>query len=215
MARGFTLIELMIAMVIMLVFTMVTVEISANVFNSNTRSIQMIQLSNEMRSAIQVISRDIRRAGYNDDALAGLMATQAINSGVTMGAPDVNGIANCLRVQYDDLEGDQQQVVYRLRVVNLVGRVSAHYEADASCDTALDDDDWVDISDPLLTHVSALEFGLSSHLTDISENTSNGNMIRVGVEQISITISATLRNDATVVRSISNEVQIRNQYLTV
>lgn len=213
--RGFTLVELMISLTIMLIVALVTVQISANVFRTNTESIHMTQLSQEMRSAIQLISRDIRRAGYNDDALAGFLSTQAISSGVTMGNLDEDNIANCLRVQYDDLDGSAKNVVYRLRVVNEVGRISAHFGNTAHCETTLDDNGWVDISDPILSHISGLEFILNNHLTDIAENTSNGNTIQVGVEQISIIISANLRSNETVNRSIVNEVQIRNQYLRV
>jgi prepilin-type N-terminal cleavage/methylation domain-containing protein len=213
--RGFTLVELMISLTIMLIVAMVTVQISANVFRTNTESIHMIQLSQEMRSAIQLISRDIRRAGYNDDALASFLSTQAISSGVTMGALDDNNIANCLRVQYDDLDGGAKNVVYRLRVVTEVGRISAHFDDTATCDTAITDNGWVDISDPILSHISELEFVLDNHLTDIAENTDNGNTIQVGVEQISIIISANLRSNEAVNRSIVNEVQIRNQYLKV
>ena len=213
--RGFTLVELMIAMTIMLIVSVVSVQISANVFRTNTESIHMIQLSQEMRSAIQLISRDIRRAGYNDDSLAGYLTTQAISSGITMGDRDANNIANCLRVQYDDLDGNAKNVVYRLRVVSDVGRVSANFSAGATCATSITDSAWVDISDPILSHISALEFVLDNHLINIAKNTNTGNTIQVGVEKISIIISATLRGNATVNRSITNEVQIRNQYLTV
>lgn len=214
-AKGFTLVELMIAMVIMLVVTLATVQISANVFSTNTEAVHMIQLSQEMRSVIQLISRDIRRAGYNDDSLAGFLATQAINSGVTMGDLDENNVANCLRIQYDDLDGVAKNAVYRLRVVSEVGRVSANFGAAATCDTAITDANWVDISDPILSHISGVEFVLDNNLIDIAENLSNGNTIQVGVEQISVIISATLRSNPTVTRSITNEVQIRNQFLTV
>jgi prepilin peptidase dependent protein B len=214
-ARGFSLVELMIAMVIMLIVAVVTVQIAANVFRTNTESIHMIQLSQEMRSAIQLISRDIRRSGYNDDSLASFLSTQAISSGISMGDLDTNGTANCLQVRYDDLDGNAKNAVYRLRIVNAIGRISAHFGADATCDTLIADTGWVDISDPILTHISGLEFVLDNHLTDIAENMSNGNTIQVGVEQISIIINATLRSNETVTRSITNEVQIRNQYLTV
>lgn len=214
-ARGVTLIELMIALTIMLVVALVTVQVSANVFRTNTESIQMIQLTQEMRSAIQLVSRDIRRAGYNDDSLASFLSTQAISSGITMGDLDADGVANCLQVRYDDLEGTAKSVVYRLRVVNTVGRLSAHFGATATCDTLISNSGWVDISDPVLSDISGLQFVLDNSLTDIAENLSNGNTIQVGVEQISIVISATLRSNEAVNRSITNEVQIRNQYLRV
>jgi len=214
-ARGFTLIELMIAMVIALMFTVITVKLVANMFRTNTESIHMIQLSQEMRSAIQLISRDIRRSGYNHDSLASLLSTQAINSGVTMGNLDANNVANCLQVMYDDLDGNAKNVVYRLRVISAVGRISIHFGAGASCDTPVADAAWVDISDPILTHVMGLEFALDNHLTDIAENLNSGNTIQVGTEQISITIIARLRINTDVTRSITNEVQVRNHYLRV
>ena len=102
-----------------------------------------------------------------------------------------------------------------MRVVSEIGRVSAHFDSSATCDTALTDTDWVDISDPILTNVSGLDFMLENQLTDIAENLNTGNTIQVGLEQISIVISATLRINTTVARSIANEVQIRNQYLRV
>jgi len=212
---GFTLIELMVSLVIVLIIATVTIKIEANVFESNGRSINMIQLTQQMRSAIQLVSRDIRRAGYNDDALASFLSTQAVSSGVTMGALDANGKANCLQVSYDDLDGTAKNVVYRLRVVSEVGRIAANFGAAATCDTAIADAGWVDITDPLLVSVTSLDFVHNNQLTDIAENLSDGNTIQVGLEQISVTINASLRGNNNVTRSITNEVQIRNQYLTV
>lgn len=214
-ARGFTLVELMVAMVIMLILAVATVKIEAVMFRTNTEAIHMIQLSQEMRAAIQLIARDIRRSGYNDDSLASFLTTQAIDSGVTMGDLDANDNASCLQVRYDDLVGNAKNVVYRLRVISAVGRVSAHFAADATCDTTVTDAGWVDISDPIITHVLGLEFVLNDQLTDIAENLNTGNTIQVGVEQISITINARLRTNTAVTRSITNEVQLRNQYLRV
>ena len=231
-ARGFTIIELMISMVIMLIVAVATVQIAANVFQSNTQSIHMIQLSQEMRSTIQLISRDIRRAGYNDDALAGFLSTQAIGSGVTMGSVNPYGDIDCLQVQYDELDGSARNTVYRARSYAIsngvvssevsavfdsseVGAISAHFSDTTTCASSLTDSGWINISDPLLTDVAGLGFILNDQLTDIAENMSNGNTIQVGVEEVNITISASLRSNNAVTRSITNEVQIRNQYLRV
>ena len=43
-AKGFTMIELMISMVIMLIVTLATVQMSANVFRSNSEAIHMTHL---------------------------------------------------------------------------------------------------------------------------------------------------------------------------
>ena len=213
--RGFTLIELMVSLAILMFIAMVIVFVASSVFRSNAQSIQMIQLSQEMRSSIQLISRDIRRSGYNDDALSGFLTTESIDSGVTMGDLDVNGVADCLQVRYEDLDGLSRNAVYRLRVISSIGRVSAHFGASATCATALDDNDWSDVSDPVLTHVSALDFVLEDQLTEIAESLSTGNTIMVGLEQVNIVISANLRGDPSVNRSVITEVQLRNQYLVV
>jgi prepilin-type N-terminal cleavage/methylation domain-containing protein len=214
-AQGFTLVELMVSLVIVLIVATVTIKIEANVFESNGRSINMIQLTQQMRSAIQLISRDIRRAGYNDDALARFLSTQGISSGIAMGTLDANGNANCLQVSYDDLDGNARNVVYRLRVVDAVGRIAANFAASATCDTSIGDTGWKDITDPLLVTITGLEFTRNDQLTDVAENLSNGHTIQVGLEEIRITINASLRGNNNVSRSIVNEVQIRNQYLTV
>ena len=104
----------MVAMVIMLILAVATVKIEATMFRTNTEAIHMIQLSQEMRAAIQLIARDVRRSGYNDDALSSFLATQAIGSGVTMGDLDANDNASCLQVRYDDLDGNAKNAVYRL-----------------------------------------------------------------------------------------------------
>jgi prepilin peptidase dependent protein B len=220
LSRGFTLIELMIALTIMLVASMVAVKLSANVFSTNAQLIHMTQLTSEMRSTMQIISRDVRRAGYDSDALAGFLTTEEVSSGVTMGDDlddtDDDYVTDCLSVTYDDISsGNEVNAVYRLRTISGVGRVSVHYGDSTSCDTLITDGDWVDMSDPLLTNITALQFVHNEDLTDIAENLNNGHMIQVGLEQVSITISATLRDRATVNRSITNEVQIRNQFVRI
>ncbi|MGA9572896.1 MAG: prepilin-type N-terminal cleavage/methylation domain-containing protein [Lysobacterales bacterium] len=218
-SKGFTLVELMIALAISLVVSLATVKLSANVFSSNTQLIHMTQLTAELRSAMQIISRDVRRAGYDADALAGFLSTQAIMSGITVGDVDANGTADCLLVNYDDISEERSDqvanVVYRLRTIAGVGRISVHYGENSSCDTSITDAGWTDMSDPLLMNITALQFVHNDSLTDIAENLSNGHMIQVGVEQVSITISAALIANATISRSITDEVQIRNQYLRV
>jgi len=214
-APGFTIIELLIALFVTMVISLITAKFSVNVFRSNTESVLMIQLSQEMRSAIQLISRDIRRSGYEDDALARYLATQEVDSGVSLGTIDANGTTDCVQLAYEDLGGTNVSAVYRRRVVAEIGRVAANFQAGASCDTSLDDAGWVDVTDPLLTHVQSLEFRHFDSLTDIAENSGTGNVIQVGIESIFISISAELTVNNSIARTITNRVQLRNQLLKV
>ncbi|MBT8061039.1 MAG: prepilin-type N-terminal cleavage/methylation domain-containing protein, partial [Gammaproteobacteria bacterium] len=47
--RGFTLIELMISMLIMIIVSFITIYLAAGVFQANSWSIHMIQLTQELR----------------------------------------------------------------------------------------------------------------------------------------------------------------------
>lgn len=214
-SHGFTMVELMIAMVIAIAVTLMTVSMSSSVFSANTEAVHMVQLTQQVRSAMQLISRDIRRAGYEDDVLSRFLSNQEVSSGVTMGPLDEQDSANCLQVEYEDLDGTAVNSVYRLRVVQTVGRIAANFDADATCATSILADGWVDITDPLLTDVDSLVFVRSEQLTDIAENQDTGNVIQVGVQQISILINASMRENAAIQRVIVNEVQLRNETLTV
>lgn len=212
---GFSIIELMIAMLITVVIALITTSFAANVFRSNTESVMMIQLSQEMRSAIQLISRDIRRSGYDDDVLARYLTTEPISSGVTLGPVNASNVATCLQVSYDNLTGTPIHAVYRWRMLSGVGRVAANFKTSATCATELSDSGWLDITDPLLVNVQSLEFTLHTSLADIVENSNTGNVIQVGIEAVGIVLSASLKENDTVSRTISNGVQLRNQFLTV
>ena len=212
---GFTIIELLLVVVLGLVLSAAAVDFSANMFSSNTKSIMMIQMSEEMRSAMQLISRDIRRSGYNGDALGRFLATETIGSGITLGPLDEYDNATCLEVNYENLQGDPVNAVYRMRTVDDIGRVAANFDADASCETDLDDNGWVDLTDSTLIDVRSVRFKHEANFTDIAENSSTGNVVQVEVEAINITISARLKEDETVSRGITDTVQLKNQSITV
>ncbi len=62
--HGFTLIELMISLLIGLLLMLGLTTFLANGITSNNQILQAIQLNQEMRAIMTLISRDLRRAGY-------------------------------------------------------------------------------------------------------------------------------------------------------
>lgn len=79
---GFTLIELMIAMIISLIVVGATITMFVLILKSNTDNLKMIRLTQEMRSVMSLITRDIRRTGYwnNDVATNPYLASWAANN---------------------------------------------------------------------------------------------------------------------------------------
>ena len=63
--KGFTLLELMVAGLISLIVTSGMVILMASTLGTGTQAIKMTQLSAEMRTAMQIMTRELRRANYH------------------------------------------------------------------------------------------------------------------------------------------------------
>ena len=66
--RGFTLIELMISIVIGLIILAAVVGMFVTLIKSDNDNLKSIRLNQELRAAMSLITRDIRRAGANQNA---------------------------------------------------------------------------------------------------------------------------------------------------
>ena len=60
--KGVTLVEAMISLSLSLIVTMGMVALMANSLGTANRIIQMSQLTDEMRNALSIMTRDVRRA---------------------------------------------------------------------------------------------------------------------------------------------------------
>lgn len=69
-AAGFSLIELMIALAAGLVVSTAAVAFLMSSFKSNAEYVQSTRLTQELRNTLDLLVRDLQRAGYDDDALA-------------------------------------------------------------------------------------------------------------------------------------------------
>lgn len=76
---GFSLVELMIAMAIGLVVIGSVLAFTQSSLTANTEYVQATRLSQELRNNMDVISRDLRRAGY-DENVASYTAASSISS---------------------------------------------------------------------------------------------------------------------------------------
>ena len=66
---GVSLMEVLVAMSISLVVTAAMIGLMANSLATTTRIIQMTKLSDSMRVALQMMSRDVRRSSYNANSM--------------------------------------------------------------------------------------------------------------------------------------------------
>lgn len=72
--RGFSLVELMVALVAGLIVSAAALSFFFSSMVSNGKYVQSTRVTQELRNSLDLISRDLRRAGYDQNAL-GLLAT--------------------------------------------------------------------------------------------------------------------------------------------
>lgn len=66
---GFSLIELMVALVVGLVVSGAVLAFTASSMKSNSDYMLSMRLTQELRNSMDLVTRDLRRAGYDEDAL--------------------------------------------------------------------------------------------------------------------------------------------------
>ena len=102
--KGFTLLELMVAGLISLIVTSGMVILMASTLGTGTQAIKMTQLSAEMRTAMQIMTRELRRANYHSSYAncfgdTDCLVTQSVDSKVS--EININGAGNCFWFFYD------------------------------------------------------------------------------------------------------------------
>lgn len=68
-AGGFTLVEMMVALVAGLIVSAAVVAFMLSSMKSNGEYVQSTRLTQELRNTLDLVTRDLSRAGYNDSAL--------------------------------------------------------------------------------------------------------------------------------------------------
>ena len=116
--RGFSLVELMMALVVGMILAGALITFMIASFESNSDFMRATRLAQELRFAMDFVSSELRRAGYDEDALSYAMqgATGAATSDFApmLFIPDVDGDGvdddACIIYAYDRSTGDAGRV---------------------------------------------------------------------------------------------------------
>lgn len=171
--RGMTLIETMVALAIGLVVTLAMVAMMANTLGTGTRTIEMSHLQQEMRAAMQMVSRDVRRAAYNAEAIKCFgnfdCATDGTFPNGLTGDITLNADNDCFIFEMDrDHDGDPTDDSpggFRLRTAGGIGRIQMWTgTADTTCTST--NAAWVDVTDSDLVDVDEFLVCLEIDPTD-------------------------------------------------
>lgn len=111
-ARGFSLIELMVALVIGLIVIGAVLALIMSIIRSNNETIQSTRLTQELRATMGVIATDLRRARGVEDPF------QMTGPGLNPYALVFTDTANCVRYSYFDRADGANRYFHTISLAN-------------------------------------------------------------------------------------------------
>jgi len=103
-ARGFSLVELMVALVVGLIVVGAVLALVASIMKSNRQTLQSTRLNQELRATVAVIANDLRRARSVTDPLTSAKTGNPYSDVDT-------GTASCVIFAYDGAAGGAWHVI--------------------------------------------------------------------------------------------------------
>jgi Tfp pilus assembly protein PilW len=213
--KGMTLMELLVAGTISVIVSSGMIILMASTLGTGTETIKMTKLSSEMRAALQIMTRELRRANYHASFTScfgdiNCLATLGIAGEVT--EININGTNDCFWFWYDrpqrcptssctaaQLAAAQTAITaetvagFRRTVTDPGGigviQMTTTGTSAANCPTA----GWADITNPELIDITA--FNVNDAVTNFASYTYTVNGTQ-SIERVGVTMSGKLKNDA-------------------
>lgn len=228
--RGFGLVELMVSIVIGLIALAGITSLVVATMRANTDNLGMTRLTQDMRAVMQLVTRDLRRAAYDQNAIRDFGSGNQTSNDFSQlrvfdsGGNEIDltdtGIAEtnpapCVLFSYDsDGDGDAQPGEFRGFKLdansNTIKAKISGSAADANCDDGTGA--WEELTDAAAVRID--EFGISTMNgapIPVFSDTA-GNPI-LTVRRLVISMDAGLVNDESVQRSMRETIRVRNDLL--
>lgn len=224
---GVSLLELMIGLALSAVVTATMVALMANSMGTATRIIEMSQLSDELRNAMSMMTRDMRRANYSAHSLFCYGNSTCGESGGS--APQVGDIYNdtdrdCLSFTLDrnsDGNAANDSVAgFQRTVRNNIGVIEMWTGTDASANPCENGQgsDWIELTDPSAVNVTVFEIvddGSFSETFEDGEATAFTNRQRmVQIRLVGNLVMEEAAGREIVEREVTDIIYARNDFLS-
>lgn len=228
---GMTLLELLVAGVISLIAMSGMIILMANTLGTGTQTIKMTRLSQEMRTAMQIMTRELRRANYHSGYAAcfGNINCRADLGITTRVLPvTINNAGTCFWFWYDrpqDPDGTQlavtgeQVAAFRMRDnANGVGVIEMSVVQTGQPNCAGTDGTWQPITDPDVYDITGFSVTSGQFTTAVNSVAS------LVTDQIGIAMTARMASNASLPSwmqgnaapefSLQNFIRVRNDIPT-
>jgi hypothetical protein len=226
---GASLMEVLVAMSISLVVTASMIALMVNSLSSTARIIQMTKLSDDMRVALQMMSRDVRRSSYNVNSMR-CYANENCNTDsslVAVGDITINGSNDCLVFltdrEHDDYDSTMSAGGFRRAMVDLdddgtadVGVIemwTGSGDPAGICDDEPGAAGWVEVTDPKSTDIFAFSIDDDLSYTQVVKDDGAGNTVSQRVRKVRMALQGRLVFDGTIQRQMGDVISVRNDLL--
>ena len=216
--RGMTLMELIISLALSVVVTSAMVMLMANSLGATSRIVLMTELTDQLRNAMRMMTRDVRRANYtvnsafcygNSDCGEDGSADQYSDIDVTDGSCFMFGLDR----NFDGDATDDDAGAFRHRQTSGVGRIEMWVgDNDPDC-SAANDADWVPVTDPDFVDITAFNVNDAESFSE-SATDSSGVTITQRARQIQVQIEGRLIRDNRITRRMEDVIKVRNDFVS-
>lgn len=207
--RGFTLIELMIALAVSSLLFLALIAVFVANISHYQKSINVNRLNSQLEAIVDLMANDIRRAGYWSNASNDIGTDQNNNPFMASGA-DITISGSCILFSYDhDSNGslasvsssvDDERYGFRLN-----GNAIQARPPGASFSCAAASNAWETITDTNIISITALSFTLNT-----TPLTTGPGSRGVTLRSVDISITGQLVSDATITNTLTAHVRVRN-----
>ena len=217
---GFSLMEGTLGMTISLVVTAAMVAMMANSLGNTSRIVNMTKLSDDLRTTMQLMTRDVRRTSYNANALLCYGNDNCFTDGsVTLpGDIDISDDNSCFTFELDrDHDGDSTENAvggFRRIEDGGIGVIQMWIGGDNDTPDCDDDSDlWVEITNPDSMDIAAFSVDDDLSYTETIFDDGAGNTISQKVRKLRLNVEGQLVTDDDVRREIEDIISVRNDLL--
>lgn len=227
--RGVSIIELLVGIAVGMIVLTGAVKLMSDTLGSNRRLVLETRVNQDLRAAADLIVRDLRRAGYWENAVSGVFSTTESAAAAPNPYRAIDLASNVIKYSFDR-DGNNtvdagEWAGYRLNNGVLEFLVSR----DATSDT----DAWQPVTDPKVVRITALEiaplatprlvelYTYCACLTKLTctaadfqgSGTHVASRPRLTIRQFDIGLAGEATHDPSVRREIRQSVRVRNDRL--
>ena len=216
---GATLMEVLVAMSISLVVTAAMIAMMANSLGTTARIVKMTKLSDDMRVALQMMSRDVRRSSYNANSMFCYANEDCASDGAITAAADITiDGSTCFTFLMDrDHDGDSTEDNaggFRHVTAGGVGVIEM-WTGDASpdCSSAAGAAGWVQITNPENMDIFAFSVDDNLSYTQVIKDDGVNPTVSQKIRKIRMDMQGRLVLDNTITRHMEDVIAVRNDLL--